>query len=117
LTRLQKINTKLGYIMYVLIFYVPAESKEKVKRSCFDAGAGVVGNYDHCCFETEGVGQFRPLFGANPAIGSVGGLEYVKEVRVEMIVQKQVLGSVINALKVSHPYEEVAYHVLKHQLD
>ena len=57
--------------MLKLIFYVPVESAETVKAALFNTGAGKIGNYDQCSFETLGMGQFRALPGANPSIGSL----------------------------------------------
>lgn len=71
----------------------------------------MLGRYDQCCFETLGIGQFRPLEGSKPHLGLTDKLEFVEEVRVEMVVEKNRLIEVIKALKSSHPYEEVAYHV------
>jgi hypothetical protein len=43
---------------------------EKVKSALFKVGAGKYKHYDQCCWQTKGQGQFRPLVGSNPAIGS-----------------------------------------------
>ena len=53
--------------MYKISVYVPENSVEKVKQALFDAGAGRIGNYDSCCWQTAGIGQFRPLENSNPA--------------------------------------------------
>jgi hypothetical protein len=108
-----RFSFKIGVDMLVLVFYVPLVDKEKVKQSCFSAGAGLLGNYDQCCFETLGVGQFRPLKGSSPSIGELHTVEKVEEVRVEMIVKRVCLNLVIQALKAAHPYEEVAFHVIE----
>ena len=99
--------------MLKLTFYVPTEHKEAVKNALFDAGAGKIGNYEHCSFETPGMGQFRALEGANPTIGKVGTLEQVLEVRVEMVMDDHILFIVLAALKAVHPYETPAYDVIK----
>jgi hypothetical protein len=94
-------------------FYVPEKNLSEVKRAVFTAGAGQLGLYDQCCFETFGVGQFRPLAGSQPHLGQENLMEKVKEVKVEMIVKDEHLIDVIHALKESHPYEEPAYFALK----
>ncbi len=99
--------------MYTLSFYVPETDKERVKMAMFNAGAGKIGNYDQCCFEYSGTGQFRPLIGANPHLGELNMLQYVSEYKVEMVVIDSMIKAVIEAMKNSHPYEEVAYHVVK----
>ena len=75
----------------------------------YAAGAGQVGNYDHCSFRAEGTGTFRPNEQANPTIGQSGEEEEVAENRVEVIFPAYLAGSVLQALRKAHPYEEVAY--------
>lgn len=98
--------------MYKLIFYVPEDQSESVKSAIFETGAGKLGNYSHCSFETLGTGQFMPLTGANPTLGSVNLLEKVRELRVEILCQKEQVRAAIGALKEAHPYEEVAFEVI-----
>ncbi|MEO1938173.1 MAG: NGG1p interacting factor NIF3 [Sulfurimonas sp.] len=99
--------------MYKLSYFVPKEAKEKTKEALFNAGAGKFNNYDCCSFESEGTGQFRALNGANPYIGTIDKIEYVKEYKVEMICEDALIKKAIEALKEAHPYEEVAYEVIK----
>jgi structural hemagglutinin/hemolysin toxin protein RtxA len=77
------------------------------------AGAGRIGNYAQCPFESEGLGQFMPLAGSRPFIGSLEKLEKVRELKVEMVCEEQCLVAAIAALKSSHPYETPAYYVIK----
>ena len=58
-------------LYYKLCFYVPTSHVEQVKNAIFEAGAGHMGDYDACCFQTLGQGQFRPLEGSNPYILSL----------------------------------------------
>lgn len=95
--------------MYHLYFYVPSEQLEEVKEALFQAGAGRIGNYDHCCWQVQGQGQFRPLEGSNPSIGSQNEVETLEEYRVEMVCSEEVLQPALKALLESHPYEEVAH--------
>ena len=76
-----------------------------------DAGAGKIGNYSHCSFSSKGIGRFNPQEGAQPQIGSVGNLEEVVEERIEVTCSRELLNSVIEAIKKVHPYEEIAYDV------
>lgn len=99
--------------MYHIAFYVPSNEAEEVKEKMFQAGAGKLGNYDKCSFESKGIGQFRPLEGSSPFIGSEGKVEQVEELKVEMICKKEYLEDVIKALKESHPYETPAYYVIE----
>ncbi len=95
--------------MYKLCYYVPGSHLEITKRAIFDAGAGRVGNYDRCCWQVRGDGQFRPLPGSKPFIGQEGTIEQVEEYRVEMVCADDHIAEVIVALKQAHPYEEPAY--------
>lgn len=96
--------------MLSLVVYIPESDLEKVKNAMFDAGAGRIGSYDRCCWQTKGVGQFRGLEGADPAIGKVGAIEHVDEWKVEMVCEADKIQSVVAAMKKAHPYETVAYH-------
>ena len=99
--------------MYKICVYAPENSVEKVKLALFDAGAGKMGNYDCCCWQTEGIGQFRPLQNSTPAIGSLNEVEHVKEVKIELVCEDDLVKTVIQAMKQSHPYEEPAFDVWK----
>ena len=97
--------------MYKICVYVPENYVEKVKTALFGAGAGRMGNYNSCCWQTDGIGQFRPLAGSNPTIGSVGKIEQVKETKIELVCADGLVESAIQAMKVAHPYEEPAFDV------
>ena len=58
--------------MHTLTVYIPETHLEQVKDAIFAAGAGRYAAYDRCCWQTPGQGQFRPLEGSNPAIGTHG---------------------------------------------
>lgn len=94
-----------------LTFYVPTEDKETVLDAVFSAGAGAIGNYDRCSFQSEGSGTFRPNDMANPSIGTHGADEHVAETKVEVMIPQHLETNVMRALKKSHPYEEVAYYL------
>lgn len=96
--------------MFQIVVFIPESHKEHVKDAMFQAGAGRLGNYDRCSFEVSGLGQFRPLKGAQPFVGSILEVENVKEVRVEMICEDHLLKDVIHAMKNAHPYETPAYY-------
>lgn len=95
--------------MYKLAFFVPESDAEAVKSAVFATGAGRIGDYEHCCFQTRGQGQFRPLAGAQPHIGEVNQLETVTELKVELVCDDPLVKSAVAALKAAHPYEEPAY--------
>ena len=92
-----------------LEFYVPETHLEKVKTAVFEAGAGKIGNYDRCSWQTCGTGQFRPCEGSIPFIGETDRIETVQEYKVELVCDSKYIKKVIAALKKSHPYETPAY--------
>lgn len=99
--------------MLAISVYIPESHLEEVKSAMFRAGAGKIGNYDSCAWETEGRGQFRALENSNPHIGTQGKLEQVKEWKVEMVCEDALIHNVIRAMKAAHPYETPAYLVCK----
>ena len=99
--------------MYKICVYVPEKHVEKVKQALFDAGAGRIGNYDRCCWQTQGIGQFRPLEHSNPAIGSLNEVERVHEIKIELVCADELVKDAVRAIRESHPYEEPAFDVWK----
>jgi hypothetical protein len=99
--------------MFKLCYFVPESHLEQTKEALFGAGAGRVGNYDSCCWQVRGQGQFRPLAGSDPFIGRGGEVTTVDEYRVEMVCADEQIGVAVAALKDAHPYEEPAYDVWK----
>jgi len=99
--------------MYKLCFYVPEAQLEGVKEALFGVGVGRIGNYDQCCWQSKGVGQFRALNGSDPFIGGVNQLETLDEYKVEMVCENHLIKEAINMLRQAHPYEEPAIDVWK----
>lgn len=93
---------------FKMVVGVPAAQAKQVRTAAAEAGAGRLGNYSHCAFSQPGTGTFRPLQGANPAIGKVGEQEEVEEVRIEMLVDARLVDQVDGAVRQAHPYEEPA---------
>lgn len=100
-------------VLYKLAVYVPNSHVETVKSALGASEAGHIGNYSHCSFNSEGIGNFKPLDGSNPFIGSEGVIESVNEVKIETIVPQRILGGVISKMISAHPYEEVVYDLYK----
>lgn len=98
---------------YKLVVYVPEGHEAAVRQAVCNAGAGWIGNYSHCTFQTQGQGTFLPLEGSQPYLGSQGTLEYASEYRLETIVPAGVLPKVLLAMEQAHPYEEVAYDLFR----
>jgi len=99
--------------MYKICVFVQEDAAEQVKQAMFEAGAGKIGDYDSCCWQTLGQGQFRPLEGSSPFIGELNRIETVAEYRIEMVCADELIKDAVAAMKNSHPYEEPAYDVWK----
>ncbi|KAI9745206.1 MAG: hypothetical protein M1818_001484 [Claussenomyces sp. TS43310] len=103
---------------YKLVYTVPASHLQATKEAIFMVGGGTYpgGKYARTAFEIPGYGQFMPVAeaGAAPHIGTPGKLERTEETRVEIIcVGEEVARASVAALKMTHPYEVVAYEVFK----
>jgi dinuclear metal center YbgI/SA1388 family protein len=94
-----------------LVTYIPESHINKVKDAIFEAGAGVIGNYDQCGFSVAGTGSFRGNEIAHPFVGETGKVHFEKEIRFETILYSHLRDNVIKALLSVHPYEEVAYDI------
>ncbi len=92
-----------------LVTFVPVDFADKVREAVFSAGAGVIGNYDSCSYNTTGTGTFRAGEDATPFVGEKGSVHSEQEVRVETILPEYEKNRVVEALIKAHPYEEVAY--------
>ncbi len=99
-------------MMYQISVYVPKDSLDAVKKEMFNAGAGRLGNYESCAWQTKGTGQFKPLAGANPSLGKISKLTHVSEYKLEVLCDKAHLSATVVAMKKAHPYEVVAYGVI-----
>ncbi len=103
-----------------LITYVPhrpedqqADVAGRVLAALYAAGAGRVGGYSDCSFQTPGTGTFTPGADSRPAIGAAHQPETVPELRLEVLLPLHRQSVVLQALREAHPYEEVAYELIK----
>jgi dinuclear metal center YbgI/SA1388 family protein len=94
-----------------LVTYVPLAYADDVRMALFNAGAGHIGNYDACSFNTEGKGSFRPLDGTRPFVGEAGNLHFEEEMRLETVFPAAYKARIIETLLKAHPYEEIAYDI------
>ena len=108
-----RILSSLNNSLLKISVFVPNDFTEKVAIEMFNAGAGNFLNYKNCSFRSDGVGTFKPSGNAKPTIGKIGQLEKVNETKLEMICYDWNLNSVLNAMRKSHPYEEIAYDIFK----
>jgi dinuclear metal center YbgI/SA1388 family protein len=96
---------------YKLVVFVPAAFTEKVSDAIFEAGGGVIGEYNRCSYRTNGTGTFKGSDKSNPSIGEKGHDEIVEEVRLEVVIDSWKIKKVLAAVFKVHPYEEVAYDI------
>lgn len=94
-----------------LIVFIPSGDAERLVDALAAIGAGAIGAYSRCAWETDGVGTFTPELGATPAIGEIGRREEVIESRVEMLVPRGRRRDAIEAMRAVHPYEEPSFDV------
>ncbi|HJV78233.1 MAG TPA: Nif3-like dinuclear metal center hexameric protein, partial [Paludibacter sp.] len=96
-------------VLLKLITYVPRLHSYGVRQALFEAGAGQIGNYDACSFNTEGMGTFRANDNAQPFVGNIDELHSEPETRIEVILPDYLKYNVLDTLLKTHPYEEPAY--------
>ena len=94
-----------------LVVFVPVDETQAMLDALSKAGAGRIGDYERAAWSGTGEGTFRPLAGANPTIGQVGGIEVVREDRLELILPRRRRRAVVEALVAAHSYEEPAFDV------
>lgn len=99
-------------IIQKLTTYVPEENANKLKDALFAAGAGNIGNYDHCSFSVSGDGTYRGNEHSNPVIGEKGKIHTEKEIKISLTFESKNKIPILRALQKNHPYEEVAYEIV-----
>ena len=113
LTDLGPLVPAAGEPLDKLTVFVPSDAAAPVRAALAEAGAGRIGDYDFASFSSQGEGRFRPLDGAEPMIGTVGEIETVAEVRIEVVLARHLRRQVVAAMLAAHPYEEPAYDVVQ----
>lgn len=94
-----------------LITFAPVDKAERVRNAIFEAGAGHIGNYSECSFNSEGTGTFKAEEGADPYVGEIGERHHENETKIEIVYPFYLENQVVKALIENHPYEEVAYDI------
>ena len=114
-------NTKIlipkeNFIRKLVTYTVP-ENAEAVRNALFNAGAGSIGNYDNCSFNSKGTGTYKGNEHSNPEIGERFEFVQADEIKIEVTFEKHLESSILKALFQTHIYEEVAYEIydLKNQ--
>jgi dinuclear metal center YbgI/SA1388 family protein len=94
-----------------LITFAPLDKAEEVRKAVFAAGAGQIGKYSECSFNSEGIGTFKAEEGADPHVGEIGKQHQERETKIEIVYPFYLEQQVVKALVDKHPYEEVAYDI------
>ncbi|MBE0446641.1 MAG: Nif3-like dinuclear metal center hexameric protein [Actinobacteria bacterium] len=97
--------------MFKLVVFAPKDNVDEMISALGNAGGGVIGDYSHCTFRTEGTGTFFPMTGTRPYLGNIGELNQVGEYRLEILVAPDRIERVTKKMLDVHPYEEVAYDI------
>lgn len=109
----QKILVPKQHQLLKLFVFVPVDHLEKLQAAIFEAGAGHIGNYAECSFSVSGNGTFKAMKGTNPFVGAVGQRHTEPEARLEVVFPTWLQHKVVHAMKMAHPYEEVAYDIVQ----
>ena len=109
------INTKIlvpkQNFIQKLVTYTTPENAEQLRNSLFEVGAGTIGNYENCSFNSEGFSTYQGNENSNPTVGNKGELTKTDEIKIEVVFEKHLQPKMIKALFTNHVYEEVAYEV------
>jgi len=108
-------NTKIliekqNFIRKLVTYTIP-ENANQVRHALFEAGAGSIGNYENCSFNSEGTGTYKGNENSNPVIGTLGELTETTEIKIEVTFEKHLESKILKALFQNHVYEEVAYEI------
>lgn len=98
---------------FKLAVYIPESHAKQLRTALAQIGAGHIGDYDSCSFQTAGEGRFRALDGATPFVGEKGEVHLEAEVKVEVVIPESLQKKAIRTMKQNHPYEEVAYDLYR----
>jgi hypothetical protein len=97
---------------YIIQIFLPESALTKILDIASEAGAGRIGNYDHCASVTKVTGYWRPLAGSNPTIGREGEVSCEPEVKLEVDCDRDLVPIVVERIREIHPYEEPVIHIL-----
>lgn len=112
LTNTKVLVPKSNFIHKLVTFTIP-ENVEKLRNALFDAGAGNIGNYENCSFNSQGIGTYQGTNDSNPVIGEQGEFVEGQEIKIEVTFEKHLQSQILKALFNNHVYEEVAYEIYK----
>ena len=109
------INTKIlvpkqNFIQKLVTYTIP-ENAEQLRNALFEVGAGKIGNYEDCSFNSQGIGTYMGNENSNPEIGERFEFVEAKEIKIEVVFEKHLQSKILKALFSNHVYEEIAYEI------
>lgn len=105
-------NINININKVKIVVTVPPENLEDVRDAMCSAGAGIIGNYTNCSMSTKCQGTFKPNDEANPYIGEKNKMEFLEEVKLEVVCDIKNVKKVISRLREVHPYEEPGIDII-----
>lgn len=110
LTNTKILVPKANFIKKLVTYTIP-ENATQLRNALFDAGAGKIGNYEDCSFNSQGIGTYLGNEDSNPEIGN--RFEFVEntEIKIEVTFEKHLESKILQTLFKNHVYEEVAYEI------
>lgn len=94
-----------------LVTFVPKDNHLQVRNALFSAGAGKIGNYENCSFNSLGQGTYKGNENSNPVVGEKFEFCEDEEIKLEVTFEKHLQSKILKALVASHKYEEVSYEI------
>jgi len=105
---------KQNFIRKLITYTIP-ENAEKVRNALFEAGAGNIGNYEDCSFNSKGIGTYMGNENSDPQLGERFEFVETPEIKIEVTFEKHLESKILKALFSNHVYEEVAYEIYELQ--
>jgi len=103
---------KQKQVLSKICTFVPQKYADEVRQALCNAGAGTIGNYSDCSYNSQGFGTFKALDAAHPFVGEIGEIHTEQEMKIEVLCPNYLIPKAISALVASHPYEEPAYDII-----
>lgn len=110
LTQTEILIPKEGFICK-LVTYTTPDNHEALRTALFEAGAGNIGNYTNCSFNSRGSGTYQGNEDSTPVIGNREEFIQTDEIKIEVTFEKHLESRILKALFANHMYEEVAYEM------
>ena len=98
--------------MYKIETCIPKSCLETIRKVLLDYDAGHIGNYKGCLIYYPITGIWYSTRDANPTVGAAGEWSKAVELKVDVIVDDELVKPVVLAIKEAHPYEEPVINII-----